>query len=237
MEKNVKQEQFCDMQFCMGDLWLFKELGPKEKEQICSFTRKIVKNKGQHLFWEGETADSLFLIKKGRIKLYKITDSGKEIFLDFLGYNSVVGEDALFTHHTYSMNAVALEKSHICACSVKELEQFINKNPAVSMKIIKALGGKLQNATYSIESFAVHDVKGRIARLLLRLGKEYGRNREGNLVLDFKLTHEDIAALTGASRVMVTKVMNELKNTGLLTRENNHTYTLDSVGLEKLSYK
>lgn len=199
---------------CMADLWLFSHFTPAEKMRIQAMTRKPVYKKGEMLFWESDPATTVFLVTEGRVKLFKISEEGKEIILGFLTPHDLFGEEVLFSESTRSLSAVAMDTTRLCVCAKRDFEALIQQEPPLAMKVIQTLGEKLNQATAQVVDLALHDVKHRVVHVLVRLAKAYGTETPQGLSLDFRLTHEDIGALVGASRVMVTHVLQELRQAG-----------------------
>jgi CRP/FNR family transcriptional regulator len=215
----------------MKDLAIFSALELTEREQIGKLAGKRVYPKNQYIFREGEPADTIYLIKYGRVRLFKVSPEGKEITLDILREDDLFGENTFFEETLHTMNAQTLEETFICSCS-KEHFGVLLHNPQVSLKIIQLLGKKLNDYTDQVTSIAFRDVKGRIASTLLRLADEYGIVTPRGITIDINLTHRDLGHLVNASRVMVTKIMGDLKQEGAITTQGNR---ISLINREKLA--
>lgn len=217
---------------CMKELAIFSTLEFTEREKIGAMAVKKVYRKNEFVFREGEPADSIYLIKYGRVRLFKVSGGGKEITLDILKENDIFGENTFFDDSEHTMNAQAVEDTFICSCN-KELFTLLLQNPHAALKIIQLLGKKLNNYTEQVASIAFRDVKGRISATLLRLASEYGKPYPEGTTIDIDLTHQDLASLVNASRVMVTNVLSTLRQEGAITIKG-HRITL--LSWEKLVY-
>ncbi|OPX93571.1 MAG: Anaerobic regulatory protein [Pelotomaculum sp. PtaB.Bin104] len=207
---------------CMKDLALFAALSPAERQQVTLLAGKKTYQKGEMVFHEGQPADTIYLVKSGRIRLFKLSEEGKEITLDILRADDIFGENAIFDEQLHSMSAQALESSFVCTCTRGDFERMIMQNPAVALKLIKALGEKLNNYTVQIADMAFRDVKGRLLNTLQRLAQDYGKPNGDGLMIIISLTHQDLANLVNASRVMVTNTLNRLKQEGLISMNDNY---------------
>ena len=216
---------------CMKELSIFQSLDFLEKEKIGALACKKTYQKNEHIFYEGDPADTIFLIKSGRVRLYKISYSGKEITLDILKTDDIFGENTFFEDTLYSMNAQALEDTFICSCSREQLPLLLN-NPATAMKIIQELSSKIQDYSEQIARIAFNDVKSRTSEVLLRLANDYGEPIENGTVLDIKLTHQDLACLVNASRVMVSNIMSDFKQQGIIALEGRRIILLNLEELD-----
>jgi len=210
----------------MKDLDLFKPLNESEKELVTTLAIAKSFHKGEPVFLENEPADTIYLIKSGKILLYKLSEDGKEIALDILHENDIFGENTLFEDANHTMNAKAMENTFVCTCSRRDLPELL-KNPAISFKIIKVLGDKLNNYTEQMAMMAFQDVKGRILKTMIRLSKDYGEQTSKGIKINVPLNHQDIANLVNASRVMVTNSLKDLREEELLMVDQRQFYLLD----------
>ena len=215
---------------CMKDLAIFSDLDFEEKEKIGLLAGKRLYRKNEFIFRENEPADTIYLIKYGRVRLFKISGGGKEITLDILKEDDFFGENTFFDNAEHILNAQALEDTFICSCSRDHLALLL-QNPGSALKIIQLLGKKLNNYTEQVASIAFRDVKGRISAALLRLAAEYGKSTAEGTVIDIDLTHQDLASLVNASRVMVTNVLISLRQQGAIITRDHRVTLLDSEKL------
>lgn len=217
---------------CMKELALFTTLESAEREKIGALANKKVYHKNEMIFRDGDPAHTIYLIKYGRVRLFKVSESGKEITLDILKEDDILGENTFFEENArHTMHAQAMEDTFICSCN-KEHFGILLQNPQTALKIIQLLGGKLNNYTDKVAGIAFQDVKGRISAMLLRLAGEYGKPSPEGTIIDINLTHQDIASLVNASRVMVTNVLGDLKQEGAITTRG-HQFVL--LSREKLT--
>lgn len=216
---------------CMTDLWLFEQLTGPERRDIEGMTRRLVFRKGENLFLEGDTADAIFLVTYGRVKLYKVSEEGREIVLGYLTAHDMFGEEILFSDSRRAFSAQATEPTRACACYKADFEGLIAQNSAISKKVIQALGRKLNSMAEHLADVAIYDTRKRIERTLARLALDYGDPTERGRRLNFRLTHEELGALVGASRVMVTNVLKSLDDAGSVVRDAGENRFVVSRGL------
>jgi CRP/FNR family cyclic AMP-dependent transcriptional regulator len=200
---------------CMKELPLFSTLDFEEREKIGALAGKRLYRKNEFVFREGEPADTIYLIKYGRVRLFKISGDGKEITLDILKEEDLFGENTFFEDTPHTMSARVLEDAFVCSCD-REHFALLLQNPRVSLKIIQVLGKKLNDYSDQVASIAFRDVKGRIAATLLNLADKYGVPGPEGVTIEIDLTHQDIGNLVNASRVMVTRVLGSLKQEGII---------------------
>lgn len=200
---------------CMKDLEIFSALSPAEREQIGDLALKRTYRKHESIFMQGTEADTIYLIKTGRVRLYKVSEEGKEFTLDFLKAEDIFGEVTFFENAVHSMNAVAMEDTFICSCT-RELFVKLLSNPETALKIVQYLGKRMNEYTEHMTRSAFQDVRGRVLAVLCKLASSYGKQTGTGFTLAMELTHQDIGSLVNASRVMVTNVLSELRKEKLV---------------------
>ncbi len=216
---------------CMKDLDIFSSLDDSEKNLVARLARPTFLKKGQAVFSEGMPCDKIYFIRKGRILLYKVSVDGKEMSLDILKQDDIFGENTIFDDSIHTFNAKVLEDTFVCVCSRSDFMELL-KNPQISIKMMKHLTNKLNGYTEQMANIAFNDVKGRILNIIKKLTEKHGKTTQKGIKIDVILSHQDIANLVNASRVMVTNILNTLKNEGLIAIEKRYIYITDSIILE-----
>jgi CRP/FNR family cyclic AMP-dependent transcriptional regulator len=161
---------------------------------------------------EGDETDSLFVILSGRVKIFVADESGKEVVLGTQGPGEYFGEMVL-DGGPRSASVMTLEPSRFVAIPRRKMRDFLRAQPDFAIRLVEKLIRRSRALTASVKNLALMDVYGRVARLLLELAEEDG----GALVIREKLTQQDIASRIGASREMVSKILNDLAAGGYLS--------------------
>ncbi|MDR1085385.1 MAG: Crp/Fnr family transcriptional regulator [Deltaproteobacteria bacterium] len=209
-------------QVCIGHLWLFSGLEPQELGKLAEKARRNRYEPGQAVFVQGERARSLFLIKKGRIRLSRTMDSGTEITLDIRKPGDFLGEyllNDLDSDYYFPVSAWCLDEVVTCGFSRHVFEEMILAYPAVGLKVIKNMAGRIASLTDRLEAMAQIHLEEKIYGVLLNVAREHGRKQEDRYILEIPLTHEDLGFLVGAHRVSVTRTMKRLKQSGLVVSQ------------------
>lgn len=163
---------------------------------------------------EGERSDSLYVILSGRVKVYVSDEHGKDLVLNVQGPGEYFGELAL-DEGPRSASVMTLEPSKLAVIANDVLRGFLTSHPEAAVQLVRGLIGRVRRATESLKDLAQLDVYGRVAKLLLELARE----SDGKLVIDQKLTHQDIADRVSASREMVSRILKDLTSGGYLANE------------------
>ncbi|MFN2367211.1 MAG: Crp/Fnr family transcriptional regulator [Desulfurivibrionaceae bacterium] len=188
---------------------IFSGISDPDLEKIKQAAVKKVYPKNTIILSEGDLTDSLYIVAGGKVKVTIIDEHGKEIILSILGPGDYFGEmTALEAGSARSACVVTREKSEVLILSKKEFRKIISANPDIVFSLLKDSIERLREANKKIESLALMDVYGRVARLFLQMAR-LDKNT-GKQVIGERLTHQDIANMVGSSREMVSRVMKEL---------------------------
>jgi CRP/FNR family cyclic AMP-dependent transcriptional regulator len=163
---------------------------------------------------EGDRSDSLHVILSGRVKVFVSDEHGKELVLNVQGPGEYFGELAL-DEGPRSASVATLEPCKLAVIANDVLRSFLAGHPEAALQLIRGLIGRARHMTESLKDLALLDVYGRVAKLLLELATE----SEGRLVIDQRLTQQDIADRVSASREMVSRIFKDLTTGGYITHE------------------
>jgi CRP/FNR family cyclic AMP-dependent transcriptional regulator len=160
----------------------------------------------------GERTDFVYLVLSGSLKVLATDEEGREVIFGILGPGEIFGEMGVLDDNPRSATVIAVAPSQLVAIGKTEFKRFIQENHQFSLYIIRNLAQRLRRADRNIESLALLDVYGRVARLLLDMAE----NVDGQQVVTRKITKVDIAKMIGATREMVSRVMNDLRRQGFI---------------------
>ncbi|MGG1551444.1 MULTISPECIES: Crp/Fnr family transcriptional regulator [Paenibacillus] len=189
---------------------LFQQLNEEDLQGLAPlFTEKRVK-KGSILFLEGDEGGEFFLIKSGVVKIYRL-DEYKEIILalfrdgDFFGEMSLIGKV-----QTRSATAETLEPCTFYVLKHSVFSQYLEKSPKLLFKLLETTMDRLRQANEQIYDLTFLGVRSRMIKTFLRLSEQHGVPTQDGLLINVKLTHQQIANMIGTVRESVTKVLQEL---------------------------
>lgn len=187
-------------------------LGDKELRALAAHAATKSFPKNTVIVSEGDETDSLYVILSGRVKVYVSDDDGKEIVLATQEAGEYFGEMVL-DEGPRSASIITLEASKFAVVPKAQFKAFLLEHPGFSIHLIEKLIRRVRVLTENVKSLALMDVYGRVARMLLELARDAG----GKLVIDEKLTQQDIADRVGASREMISKILKDLADGGYIT--------------------
>lgn len=168
----------------------------------------------QILFGEGNRSGGLYLVCRGRVKLYQSDRFGRERVLEIAGQGSIVGELPLESSQTLSASAEAIEESQICFVSKEQLVPLIGDHPEVGVRLIEALSRELSIARRKVRDLVFKDAGTRLAGVLVDLARDEGAH-EGEVQLRLDFTRAELAQRIGVSTETAIRLLRKLANRGV----------------------
>lgn len=211
---------------------MFGPLEPSDLEDLASAALQRTYTRGQYLCTQGDTGDQLFVIAEGLVKVVFATEQGEEMVLATLRPPEVFGELAVLDRALRSASVLAVEPTLVLTLSRPRLLEAMRRSPPLVDAILATLGRLVRRLTDQAGDLAFLDLGGRLAKLLLRLGSEHGVTR-GDAVLDLPFTQSDLAAMIGASRPAVNRVLHVFVDRGFLEINGQTIVLRDLEGLRR----
>ncbi len=189
-------------------------------------TRRYVS--GEVVYTQGEKSKHFYFLEKGKVKVSLQKENGSEKILAIQEGDTIFGEYAAFDRYPYFATAIALEESIIHVININDFETLMMEHPEISLLIITAIVRKMRLLSLHVEDLSFLNSQKRVASILLKLMEELGVHAHGNVIVKRKITHEDIANMTGLARVTVTKVIKQLIGMRLISKGRNKITILDA---------
>lgn len=196
---------------------LFSVLPPTERGYFVSRLHHRSYAPGAVLFHQGDTADSLYLVESGHLKVVVTAPTGDEAVLALFGPGSCFGELALIDGRPRSASVIALEQAEIWQLSQSDFRELIRAYPEVAECVFFILTERIRHLSEQVEQAFFHDLRSRLAEKLLQLGTEVGTWHDEELCICLPLTQSDLAAMVGASRQQVNRLICEWRTQGVLS--------------------
>jgi CRP/FNR family cyclic AMP-dependent transcriptional regulator len=207
---------------------VFQDLSRKEMKEIDRAVTMNSCREGKLFYIPGDTGEVLFLLKKGRVQLYRLSPEGKKLIVATLGPGAIFGEMSLVGQGMYNTFAEAAEDCLLCVMSRTDVENLIVSKPRVALRFIEAIGKRLTEAEARLEEATFKSIPARLASLLLRLSEESGPVVEG-------YTHQELAEMLGTYRETTTQALNEFKSQGLIEIGRKRIALKDPEGLREMA--
>jgi len=213
---------------------LFSGLSQAELMEMDRITRMQEVKKRQPIYLPGDPSNTVYLLKKGRVKIASTAPSGKEVTFDILEAGEVFGELEMLQDAPRQALAEALDDALICAIRRDDFDRYLHRHPDLAVKLTKLMGLRLRKIQSRVEDLVFRDVPARLAHLLLELKKTDGVPEGTGTRLRVKLTHQEMANLIGCSRETVSATLGQFRERHLIRMNGRSLTILDSYGLHRL---
>jgi len=214
-------------------------LEPLSREEVERFSQRVPVvhlGEGQTLYTPGRKGRMLFLLLRGRMRIYKVAE-GRELTLNVVRAGETFGETALMAERRHGAYAQATEPSEIALMGVPTLESLVRDKPLVGLKAIELLGERLAFYESKMGDIGLREVPGRLASLILHLCQTEGVVTAEGYVIPTHYTHQQLGAMIGAKRVAVTRAMGEFRRSGAVEPTRKRIYVKDVPVLEHVAGK
>lgn len=202
---------------------LFSSLSDEQLRILTPFVQLRSYPRNTLVLRAGEDTDALYVVLSGRIKVLIPDEEGHEVILTVMGPQEFFGEMGLLDDQPRSASVETLEQCDMLRFSKAGFMNCLKDNFELAMLVIRNLVRRLRDADRKIESLALIDVYGRVARLIIDLAEQV----EGQWIVPRAPPKQEIAHMIGASREMVSRVMKDLQQKGLIRAEKRKIFILD----------
>ncbi len=175
---------------------------------------------GTQIISEGESGDAVYFILSGRVNVTLYGEEGREIVLAVLKEGDMFGELSIIDDQPRSANVEAVKKLECLVINKASFLGYLSTHHKVYMRLFAYLTGRLREATRKIGGLALLDVCGRIAHTLIGMSKG-GASTRGKVVSVERLTHEELAAMIGSSREVVSRALKKMTQEGYIKMEKD----------------
>jgi len=198
---------------------LMKALPPKELTRLNTSSKIREVPKKHIIYFPEESSNSVYLVKKGRVKISRLSEDGREIIMAILGPGEIFGESAITDPSSNRDEfAEATEDTLLCLMFSEIIRDLMAKDASFGLKITKIIGFRFKKIQCRFESLIFKASDERVKSFIKDLANEEGQKTgDGEIEIKLNLTHEDIGKLTATSRQMVTTVLNDLEKKDLVS--------------------
>ena len=201
----------------------FEGLNLLEAKRVAEIAVEKEFEKGDTIFQEGTRSSYFYIITNGQAKITKYTQDGKEVIMEIIGACEIMGVVAVLSGAVYPSSSVALSKVSAVLIKKEEFQNLIEKNPALSIKIIGIISQRLEKAHNKLQAMVGNKVEQRIANVLLELSLKMGNT--------IPFTREEIASMTGTTTETAIRVTSRLKLGKMIRTERGRIILTDKEKL------
>lgn len=217
----------CNHKSCVSLVPIFNHLEKKQMDEIMATVQSVSIKKGEMIYSAGEESTSLYIVNRGMVKVYRLSESGKEILLRVLNPGDFTGEYALFNKSTHETYAEAMKDTQLCVIQRSDLQKFLIQYPTISIKILSEFANRLDQTEKQTTQFATEKVETRIAFFLAEFA-----DGEENLEFELPMNKKDIASYLGTTPETFSRKLTQLEERKLIELTSNKKIrVLDLDGL------
>ena len=205
-------------------------LEPLSEEELEEFSRLVPDThveRGRVFYAPGDESEALFVLKRGKVRIYKAVPEGWEFTLAVVEAGTVFGEMSLTAQRMREAYAEATEPSDICVLRREDLEWLVRSNPGVGLAMMRVLSERLRACEERLEDIGLKDVAARLAGLILQLAEREGVMTPEGPKIPAHYTHRQLASMIGASRESVTRAFTKLRRGGAVELKDRRIYVRD----------
>jgi CRP-like cAMP-binding protein len=207
---------------------MFASLEPQVRQQVSDAAVPRTYRKGQILFIEGDPGDSLIILRRGAIALFRTAPTGERAILTVVRPPDVLGEVSLLDGSTRTASAEAIEDSQALVLSRVAFFDLVHSNPRILDSVMRSVGALIRRLTEQNAEHVFLDLPGRVARALVRLA---GKAQAPMIAIE--LNQSQLAEMAGGSRQSVDQAIGSFANRGWLRTEGRRIVVTDVPALRR----
>ncbi len=214
----------------LSHIQVFRDLTPSE---LADMDRKLTMSTcqaGRIFYMPEDSGEVLFLLKKGRVQLYRIAPNGKKLIVATLGAGTIFGEMSLVGQGMHNTFAEAIDECVLCVMSRSDVERLMREKPEVAFRFVEAMGSRLTQLESQLEDIAFKSIPARLSSLLLELADTPDK---GGRISGY--THQDFSEMLGTYRETVTQTLNDFKAEGLVEIGRKKVVLRDAERLQTMA--
>ena len=194
-----------------------------------------VVDRSKTIFFPGDPAERVYLIRRGAVRLSRVYETGEEITVALLRENSLFGVLSLLTGNRSDRfyHAIAFTRVELIAAPATSVRNAIEQDASVGLLLLQGLSSRVLQTETMIETLTHRDMSSRLASFLLVLCRDFGVPGEKGVTIDLRLSHQAIAEAIGSTRVTITRLLGELKSSSLLAIDRKKITIFDPIALAK----
>jgi CRP-like cAMP-binding protein len=210
---------------------LFVGIEQKHLSDIFGFGQRRVHPSGDTLFREGDPALMYYLVLKGRLKLSKLHEDGKEIIVHYVGDGGMMAAVAVLNGKNYPVTAQVVDTADVGGWDRETMVTLMMTYPRLAINMLHAVVGRLEDIQNRYLEIHAERVEQRIARAVLRMMKQFGRKNAEGILIDFRLSRQDLADYTGTTLYTVSRTLSHWEKEGWVSSGRERIVVTDPHAL------
>jgi CRP/FNR family transcriptional regulator, anaerobic regulatory protein len=198
-------------QLCISAVPIFNHLKQDEMKEIVKTTHMKKFSRGEIIYEAGENSDYMYILHRGRVKIYYLSEAGKEQLIRIMEPGDFMGELSLFSKSTFDHYAETMENTEICIMRQQDLQAFLLKWPSISLKLLDEFSKRLLNVEKLVSDLTSKDVEKRTASYLVNQAE-----KEGSLSFTLPLSKKELASYLGTTPESISRKLADFQEQGFL---------------------
>jgi CRP-like cAMP-binding protein len=219
----------------ISDLPLFAAMDREQLDNALALARSHHYPRGSVVFSQGENAHSFFVLLHGRLRVTQTSPTGEQIVVRFVAPGDMFGVAMALRRDTYPGTATAVVDSLALIWPSSAWSGLMANNPAFAANALETIGNRLQEAHMRLREISTEEVERRIAHAVLRLAHEAGRETTEGQLIDFPVSRQDIAEMTGTTLHTVSRVMSAWEAAGIVESGRQRIVVRDAARLSAIA--
>lgn len=212
---------------CVSLVPIFNHLEEDQMEEIMRAVKPLSFNKGELIYKAGDKSDSLYIVNRGRVRIYRLSESGKEQLVRFLNPGDFTGELALFNTGLHESFAEAVMDTEICMIKQSDLQELLMKFSTISLKILEEFSNRLEQSEKQTARIATEKAETRLALFLAEWADQQQSNE-----FELPMTKKDLASYLGITPETVSRKLTDFEKMKLIEqKDHKRIKILDLDGL------
>lgn len=214
---------------------LFDKLSDAELDDLLAQASMRRFTIGEAVFKQGEAATHFFLLLHGRLKVTQVTADGQQIIVRVVHPGDIFGFAKALQREDYPGTPTAAAESVVICWPTETWDLFVEKSPHLALNAMRTIGERLQEAHTRIREMATEEVERRVAHAVLRLIGQAGKTESAGIRIDFPITRQDIAEMTGTTLHTVSRILSAWEGKGLVQGGRQKLLVRDAAALRVLA--
>lgn len=219
----------------MRALPLFNKLSDAELDRLLARAALLRVAIGEAVFKQGQKADRFFLLLHGRLKVTQVTADGQQIIVRMVHPGDIFGFAKALQRDDYPGTPTAAAESVVICWPTDVWSLFVEQNPHLAVNAMQSIGQRLQEAHTRIREMATEEVEHRVAHAVLRLINQAGKTESAGIRIDFPISRQDIAEITGTTLHTVSRILSAWEAKGLVEGGRQTLLVRDAASLKTLA--
>jgi CRP-like cAMP-binding protein len=215
----------------------FSGMSPEALDDVLAQATPLRVPKGEAAFRQGEQADRFFLLLHGRLRVTRLNPQGQQMVVRFIAPGDMFGVAMAIKVDAYPGTATAAIDSLALSWPNTAWKDLLGRHPGLAVNTMQALGARLQDSQERILDLSTQQVEQRIAGAVLQLARQAGKKTDDGTLIDFPLSRQDLAEMTGATLFTVSRTLSAWEERGLVERGRQRVLVRDMAGLQALAQK